>query len=145
MNFKILRRDRDTRTAVLEKDPAVVLEQGQFCTIDAATGLAVKATAASTSIALVIATPETSTGLLADNQVQVSADFNAVLVGTADAPFAKTNRNTEVDIAIDGSGNQLIDIAASTTDVLVVLASEDAGTVGSAEEVLVKVNKPLSL
>ncbi|MCP3683066.1 MAG: hypothetical protein GY861_10280, partial [bacterium] len=138
-------RDRDTRTAVLEKDPTTVLEQGQFCTIDAATGLAVKATAASTSIALVIATPETGSGLLADNKVQVSADFNAVLVGTADAPFAKTNRNTEVDIAIDGSGNQLIDIAASTTDVLVVLASEDAGTVGSAEEVLVKVNKPLSL
>jgi hypothetical protein len=145
MNFKILRRDRDTRTAVLEKDPTTVLEQGQFCTIDATTGLAVKATAASTSIALVIATPETGSGLLADNKVQVSADFNAVLVGTADAPFAKTNRNTEVDIAIDGSGNQLIDIAASTTDVLVVLASEDAGTVGSAEEVLVKVNKPLSL
>lgn len=145
MDFKLLRRDRDSRTTVLEKDPATILEQGQFCTIDVATGLAVKAGAAATSIALVIATPETSDGLLEDNQVMVSADFDAVLVGTADAPFAKTNRNTEVDIAIGGGGEQLIDIAASTTDVLVVLASEDAGTVGSELEVQVKVNKPLFL
>ncbi len=103
MNFKPLQTTSTTNYVVLEKDPAVVLEQGQFCTIDVATGLAVKAGAAATSIALVMATTETSDGLLKSDEVMVLADANVLLVGTGDAPFAKTMRNTEVDIAIDGS------------------------------------------
>lgn len=125
------------RTGILEKDPATTLEQGQLCSIDAG-GLAIKTTALSTEVALVMA-------VLSDTRVQVMADDTVVLKGTADANFAKANRNTEVDVAIDGSGNQLIDLGASSTDVLKVLASEEAGTVGSTLNVLVRINKPIAL
>jgi hypothetical protein len=80
-----------------------------------------------------------------DTEVMVLTDPTAVFEGTADAPFAKTMRNTEVDIAIDGAGNQTIDVGATLTDVFKVLATKDAGTVGEATKVLVKINKPISL
>ncbi len=139
INFNIVRQDRDGSTAVVEKDALTTdIVQGQFATIDPATGLAIKATAASTSIMYVLS-------VISDTKVLVSKDLSAVFEGTADAPFAKTFRNTEVDIAIDGDGNQLIDIEASTTDVLKVVSSEDGGTVGETTKVLVTINKPVAL
>jgi len=139
INFKVVRQNgHSASTAILEKDAATTdIVQGQFCTLDAG-GLAIKALAASTQIALVMS-------VIDDTHVMVLADPTAVIEGTADAAFAKAMRNTEVDIAIDGGGNQTIDVGASTTDVLKVLATEDAGTVGSVEKVKVIVNKPLSL
>jgi len=139
-NFVVKRQNSDgASTSVLEKSAATTdIVQGQFCTIDAATGLAIKALAAHTSIAYVMA-------VLSSTRVLVLNDASTVFQGTADAPFALTQRNTEVDIAIDGSGNQTIDVGASATDVFKVISSEDAGTVGSALEVLVMINKPISL
>lgn len=137
MNFKIVRQDRDPSTAVLEKDVATTdLDSGLFCAIDA-NGLAVKADATSTEIAYVY-------DVISETEVLVAKGNNLVLEGTADAPFAKTNRNTEVDIAIDGSGNQLIDLGASTTDVFKVISSTDAGKVGETT-VRVVINKPIAL
>ena len=140
INFNVVRQNgHSASTAILEKDALTTdIVQGQFCTIDATTGLVIKAVAASTQIALVMQ-------VIDDTHVMVLADPTAVIEGTADAAFDKTMRNTEVDIAIDGAGNQTIDVGASATDVLKVLATEDAGTVGSVEKVKVIVNKPLSL
>jgi hypothetical protein len=106
-------------------------------TLDAG-GLAIKAVAASTSLAYVVSVPTETT-------VQVNADPTQVYVGTADANFAKAMRNTEVDLAIDGAGNQLIDVGASLTDVFKVVGAIEAGTVGSTLEVQVVINKPIAL
>ncbi len=139
-NFVPLKRAKDVPMWVLSKENATVnIEAGDFCTIDPSTGLAIRATATSTQLAYVYAVDNEK------NTVLVEAGSDVVYEGTADANFAIINTNTEVDLAIDGGGNQLIDLGASTTDVLKVVATKDAGTVGSTKKVLVKINKPLAI
>ena len=70
-------------------------------------------------------------------ELTVGDDFT--LEGTADEVFAVTNKQTEVDL----TAAQLIDLGSSSTDVLLVDISENAGTVGSIENIRVKINKPL--
>jgi len=65
-----------------------------------------------------------------------------VLVIKKDANFAVANKGAEVDVVV-ASGVQKIDLGESTTDVLKVDISENAGTAGSASNVRVKINKPL--
>lgn len=140
LNFIPVKRQKDVATEVVLKDAATTdILPGQFCSIDPTTGLAVKAIATSSNLWYVVAVNDET------NEVTVEADPKVVYQGTADAPFAQTNANTEVDIAIDGSGNQVIDLGASSTDVLKVVATKDAGTIGSAEKVLVKINQPMAV
>jgi len=70
-------------------------------------------------------------------ELSIGNDFT--LEGTADAVFAVTQKQTEVDL----TAAQLIDVGASTTDVLLVDFSMEAGVVGSADSVRVRINKPL--
>lgn len=120
-------------TKELEKASGTVIEAGSLVTLDAG-GLAIPAVAASTAVAYC------ETGALAGTTtLLVVKDEDVVLRGTADANFAKANRGTEVDI----TAAQLIDLGASATDVLKVLPSTDAGTVGSANDVKVVINKSI--
>lgn len=130
--FKIINQEQIGNTSVIEKAPATVIENFTLATLDA-WGLLITATAASVSLVAVIA-------VLSDTEVLVCKDKTAVLEMTADAVFAKSYRNTEVDLAIDGAGNQLVDINASTTDVLKVLASNWPARVWTTK-VLVRINK----
>lgn len=130
--FKIFSQEQIGNTAVIEKAPATVLDTMTLGALDAG-WLLIKATAASTSLVPIIA-------VLNDTQVLVSKDKSAVLEMTSDAPFAKAMRNTEIDLAIDWSGNQLADVGASFTDVLKVLASNWPERVGTTK-ILVRINK----
>jgi len=130
--FKIVDSTAIDNTIVLEKASATVIPAGSLVALD--TGLAIVAVAASTAVAY-------CEGWAADWETiaVVNNDENLVLEGTADANFAKTNRGTEIDI----TDAQLIDLGTSTTDVLKVLPSENAGTVDSTDKVRVVINKTL--
>ncbi len=113
---------------------ATVIEAGDLVTLDS--GLIIKAVAASTAIAYA---PLGSANGETKIEVTVGNDF--LLEGTADANFAVTNKGAEVDLV--GTTNLLIDLGESSTDVLKVDISENAGTAGSALNVRAKINKPL--
>ena len=97
-------------------------------------GLAVDAVAATAAVAWC---PAGSANGETVCELTVGNDFT--LKGTADANFTASMRGTEVDI----TAAQLIDVGSSATDVLKVDISEQAGTVGAATDVVVRINKPL--
>lgn len=121
-------------TKTLAIASATVLEEGDMCALTS--GLATKAVAASTAIAYV-AQPSA----VGDTTVEVVTTPGVVYKGTGDAVFAAAQRGTEVDLV--GTTTLLIDVGASTTDVFKIEPGADAGTVGSTDDILVTINKPL--
>lgn len=118
----------------LPKDSATVLERGQFVALDAS-GLAITATPSSVKIAY--ATNGAEEG---STQVQVVSDADVIFVGTADTAYLQaTHADTQVDIAVDGNGDQLIDLGASTTDVFIV-QPDNFPREGLTTEIKVKIN-----
>lgn len=134
MDFKIV-GDEMLRTTICAVEAATVVEVGDFAAL--ASGLGIKATASSAKIAW---TPSGSPNGETQMEVTVGNDF--VLAGAGDAVFAVAQRGTEVDLVVTNDV-QLVDVGASTTDVLLVDVSENAGIVGSIENIRVKINKPL--
>lgn len=134
MDFK-LRKGDQVRTVRATKASATVIEAGDLVAIE--DGLIVKATATSTAVGY--APYAAGDG---ETSVEVSVGNDFTLIGTADANFAVTDKGAEVDIVV-ANNKQLIDVSSSSTDVLKVDISEEAGTVGSAANVAVKINKPL--
>jgi hypothetical protein len=132
--YRIYNTDISHNTKVLEKASATVIPEGSLVALDAG-GLAIIATATSTAVAYC----ETG-GADGETEIIVVNDDRLILSGTANANFAKANRGTEVDIT---TTTQLIDLGASLTDVLKVLPSIDAGTVGETTDVRVRINKSL--
>ena len=63
-------------------------------------------------------------------------------IGDGDAAFAVTQKDTEVDLVVNG-GVQQIDVGASSTDVLLIQARTDSGTAASASDIEVRINKPI--
>lgn len=111
---------------------ATVIPAGDFAGMTS--GLAVDAVAATTAIAWC---PAGSADGETVCELTVGNDFT--LKGTADAVFAVTDKA----VARDLTDAQLIDIGTTSTEVLLVDISENAGTVGSANDVQVRINKPL--
>jgi hypothetical protein len=128
-----LRDGEQVRTTRCVKASETVIEAGDLVALTS--GLIVKAAAASAKIAFCQNGADAGT-----TEVEVSVGNDFTLLGTADANFAVANRGTEVDIV---DTTQYIDLGTSSTDVLLVDISEDAGTVGSATNVTVRINKPL--
>ena len=135
--FKLFTPGRSSlEVQYLEKNPAVTDNLvGQAVTLTA-WGLATPAVAASTAVAICVQD--------INGKIGVVANEDAVFTGTWDAVFAKTNRNTEVDLVIN-SWVQEIDLWASTTDVFKILATENAGTVWSDKLIKFRINKTLAL
>lgn len=131
MDFKLVDGEQ-VRTVRVAIDTATVIPAGNFAGMTS--GLAVDAVAATTAIAWC---PKGSAAGETVCELTVGNDFT--LKGTADAAFAITQRGTEVDL----TNAQLIDVGSSSTDVLKVDISENAGTVGSVSDVVVRINKPL--
>ena len=133
MDFKVKDGDnfRTTKCAIAS---ATVIEAGDLVALTA--GLITKAVAASTAVAFA---PNGSAA--GETEIDVTTGNDFTLIGTADANFAATNRGTEVDIV--GTTTLLIDLGASATDVLKVSIGINSGTVGSDDEVEVRINKPL--
>lgn len=135
MDFKIVGGLHGVPTVLATKASATVIEAGDLVALD--TGLIIKATASSTALAYAINGAGDG-----ETKVEVTVGNDFVLEGTADANFAVTNKGAEVDVVVT-SNVQLIDLGSSSTDVLKVDISENAGTAGSANAVRVKINKPL--
>lgn len=134
-DFKIVGGLHGVPTVLATIASATVIEAGDMVALT--NGLIVKAAANSAAIAYA---PNGSANGETKIEVTVGNDF--LLEGTADANFAVANKGTEVDLVVT-SNVQLIDLGESTTDVLKVDISENAGTVGAKTGVRVKINKPL--
>lgn len=131
MAFK-LQDGEQVRTVRVPVASGTVIPAGALAGMTA--GLAVDAVAATSAVAWC---PKGSADGETVCELTIGNDFT--LKGTADANFAAANRGTEVDI----TAAQLIDLGSSATDVLKVDISENAGTVGAATDVVVRINKPL--
>ena len=131
--FEIVGSKTTNSSLILEKASATVIAAWDLVALDAG-WLAIVAVAGSTAVAYCEGWAATWT-----TECNVNNDTNLILEWTADANFAKTHRWTEVDI----TAAQLVDVWASVTDVLKILPSENAGTVGSTLKVKVQINKPL--
>ena len=121
---------RQTRCAIAT---GTVIAAGDLVAISA--GLIIKAVAASAKVAY-------CRDGSADGDVvcEVSVGNDFTLRGEMDAVFAVAYKGGEYDIE---DTTQLIDLDASTTKVLKVSIGEDAGVVGVATGVEVRINKPL--
>lgn len=131
MAFKLVDGEQ-VRTVRVPVASATVIPAGDFAGMTA--GLAVDAVAATTAIAWC---PKGSADGETVCELTIGNDF--VLSGTGDAVFALSQKGTEVDL----TDAQLIDVGSSSTDVLKIDISENAGTVGSTDNIRVRINKPL--
>ena len=132
MKYK-LKNGEQVRTTLCTVASATVIAAGDLVALSS--GVVIKAVAASTAVAW---TPTGSADGETEIEVSVGTDFT--LQGTADVVFAVTYKGGEYDI---NDTTQTINIGASSTDVLKVGIGTDAGTVGSASDVEVRINKPL--
>jgi hypothetical protein len=118
--------------AVIADD--TVIEAGDLVELSA--GLVIKATATGTAVAWCPDGHASGDGTSCE--ITVGNDFT--LKTTGDEVFAATYRGGEYDI---NTTTQYIDYAASTLDILKVHGGVDAGTVGTAAGVIVRINKPI--
>lgn len=121
------------RTVIAVKASETVIPAGSIVALSS--GLIVAGAAASAAIAWC---PKGAAAGTTECEVTVGNNFT--LVGTADAVFAAAYRGGEYDM---NDTTQTIDWGASSTDVFKVGITADSGTVGSASNVEVKINKPL--
>jgi hypothetical protein len=113
-----------------------VIEAGDIVTLTS--GLVTKAAAASDTIAWC---PDGhASGETTDTTCEITVGNDFTLKTTGDAVFAAAYRGEIFDI---NDTTQYIDYGASSTDVLVVDPSINAGTVGTAAGVTVRINKPI--
>jgi len=114
-----------------------VIEAGDLVAVD--TGLIIKAVAASTAVAWC---PDGhASGATTNTNCEVTVGNDFTLKGTMDTNFLATHKGTVCTI---DDTTQYIDVSdTGGTDLVVVGISESAGTVGSASNVEVRINKPL--
>lgn len=134
MDFKVV-GDEILRTVICTIASATVIEAGDMCELSS--GLPIKGTATGAKLAYSpFACPN------GDTQIELTVGNDFVLQGTGDAVFAVADKGALADMIVPG-GAQQIDVSASSTDVFVVDISENAGVVGSANNIRFKINKPL--
>jgi len=131
MNFEIKNGEK-VRTVLAVKGSSTVIPAGSLVAID--DGLIIPAVA--TSAAVAYAPNGAGNG---ETTVEITIGNDFTLVGTADENFTVAKKGSTCDI----TDAQLIDIGATSKNVLLVSPSVTAGTVGSKNNVEVKINKPL--
>jgi hypothetical protein len=119
------------RTTIAKKDTNAIAA-GSLVTLSS--GLVATAVAASTALAW---TPGGATASATTIEVSLFNDFT--LVGTADQNAAQTDAGTTVDI----TDAQLINLGTSSTNVVRVGISQDSFTVGSTDNVEIRIIKYL--
>ena len=130
--FTVESVNNEIKTGTFEKETATVIYPGTFVALDA-NKFIVPATATSTAIWACVSVD--------GNKVKI-LDHEVPLKVVSDVPFARIYTNNEVDLTIDGSGNQVVDLDASTTDVFRVIGWIDENVIGT-NLVTVKINKPI--
>lgn len=135
MDFK-LRDGEKVRTRIMKKASDTVIEAGDIVALT--NGLIVKAVAASAAIAFCPAgAPAGETEI----EVTTGNDFTLIGLNAADAVFAVAQGGDLCDLK--GTTTQIIDNDTSSTNVFVISPAKDAGVVGSALNIEVRINKPL--
>jgi hypothetical protein len=129
-----IRGAEKVRTIMAPIASATAIEYGDLVTVSS--GLIVKAAAASTAVALCTKAHPANSG----TQIEVTEGNDFTMLGTMDVNFAAAYRGVEYDI---NDTTQTIDQGGTSTKVLKVSIGEDAGTVGSPNNVVVRINKPL--
>ena len=130
----VIRNGEKIRTTIAPIATGTAIEYGDLVTISS--GLIVKAAAASTTVALCTKAHPANSG----TQIEVSVGNDFTMRGTMDVVFAAAYRGVEYDI---NDTTQTIDQGGTTNKVLKVSISEDAGVIGSAAGVEVRINKPI--
>ena len=133
MHFKVV-GDEILRTVIATKGSSTAFAAGM--TVAVSSGLITKGAVGSTKLSYA---PKALVNGNTQCEVTVGNDF--VLEGTGDAVFAQTYAGSAVDQVDDT--NQYIDVGTSSTLVFMVDISENAGTVGSASGIRVRLNKPI--
>ena len=134
MDFR-LKDGEQIRTVIANIGSSTVIEPGDL--VDISSGLITKATASSTKLAWC---PNGSKDGETEVEVTVGNDFT--LLGKGDTNFAITHKGIECDLVVN-SNEQQIDLGASSTKVLKVGISKDAGTSGDTDNIEVRINAPL--
>lgn len=125
------------RTMICAIDDTTVIEEGDLVALSS--GKIIKATATSEKVARAQEAHASGDG----TKIEVTRGEIDLIMDAEDA-FAVSQRGGEYDLAVDGSsGKQTIDQSNNTYKVLMVDSSQDAGTVGSTDNVKVKINKPI--
>lgn len=135
MDFK-LRDGEVVRTVKAIKDTNTVLEAGDLVALSS--GVIIKAVAGSTAIAWC---PNGGGVGVTEVDVTVGNDFTLIGQQTADAVFAVTMKGSLCDLK--GTTTLIIDSDTSSTNVFQISIDKEAGVVGSAANIAVRINKPL--
>lgn len=135
--MRIVKVDQNTalEQKTFEKASATVIADNSLVSEDS--GLIIAAVDASAKLAYCVGgaiSGETTVDVIIGNNFEIEIN--------ADEAFAKTHRDTEVDLVVSGT-EQKADLGASTTDAFRVVGDLTAGTVGSLSNVRVRINKPI--
>ncbi len=136
MNFRIKQKGAGFKTRMYPIASATEIKAGDI--VGVTSQKVVKAGAATTAIAYAI-----NGSAVGETLIEVTEGNDFTLVGTGDAVYADNMKGSEVDLVVSGT-KQLIDVGSSTTDVFEMVTAADAGVVGSAENIEVKINKPIT-
>lgn len=136
-DFKLVPTKRGVEVDKLSVASATVLEAGDLVALSA--GLAVKAGAASTGVALI------ASGSADGSTSKITAyGEGTVIEGTANRALAAADLGAPASIVLSGSDIQInLDNAGGSAGVLEVLPGSDAGTIGSASKVRARIVKGL--
>ncbi len=134
-DFEIKQQGPGFRTRVCEIAPATVIEAGDI--VGMSSNLIVKAGAATAAIAYAI-----NGSAAGETSIEITEGNDFTLVGTGDDVYSEGYRGDLVDLVMS-TNDQLIDVATSSKNVFQIIGAEDSGTVGSASNIEVRINKPL--
>ena len=133
----LVRKDGEKiRTRKAESASATVIPAGSFVEIDAG-GLIIKATATAAKLAYC---PNGKLTGVTTVDITVGNDFTVLVAGNV--VFAKAQRGLDYDLIVPG-GVQKVNQSASTLKVLTIAPTLDAGVVGSANNIEVRIAKPI--
>ncbi len=136
MAIKVFFQPVQSITKEMTKDTAQVILAKTFVTLDASE-LVIPAVAGSTRIGYA-----PSGALAGATEVLVVTDPAVIFEMTGDAVFADSMKATDVDM-VGTAPDQLVDVGSSATGVFKILPDANAGTVGSAANIKVRINKPI--
>ncbi len=133
-DFKIKQQGVGYKTRQAEIASATVIEPGDLVALDS--NLIVKAGAASAKLAYA---PNGSAD--GETTIEVTEGNDFTLVGTGDAVWSEDYRG---DLAgISGTTDLLVDVTGASTNVIRLGVSEDAGVVGSTDNIEFKIVLPI--
>ena len=124
------------RTRTRNIGNTTVIEAGDLVALSS--GLIIKATATSAKVAVAMVAHASGDG----TEIECSEGPVRLRMDASDV-FAAAHRGVEYDIAVDENGKATINQSGTTYKVLMMSPDNNAGTVGSASNVEVIINKPI--